>query len=108
MSKAVYAVTDLHHTSYRIVEGVKGDLGDGWSYDVYGMYGRSNFATSSQGDWSKTRIQEALQVHLVDGVPTCDVGGACVPLDIFHGFGAITNQRDQVGQPDVDHDRLHE
>ena len=82
--------TDLHHTSYRIVEGVKGDLGDGWSYDIYGMYGRTNFTSAVEGFWSRAGIQNALDVVDVNGVPTCVSGGDCVPLDIFHGIGGVT------------------
>jgi outer membrane receptor protein involved in Fe transport len=82
-------VTDLHHQSYRSVVGIRGDLGDGWAYDVYGLYGRTNFSTRAEGDWSKVRSQNALQVSPITNDCINDAAN-CVPLDVFHGFGAIT------------------
>ena len=36
ISKADNRVDDLRHTAYRMHIGARGDLGDGWNYDVYG------------------------------------------------------------------------
>ena len=35
---------DLRHTSFRGVVGLRGDITDHWSYDVYGLYGTSILA----------------------------------------------------------------
>jgi outer membrane receptor protein involved in Fe transport len=88
-------VDDLRHTSYRMKLGARGDLGSGWSYDVYGQYGLSLFTETYDNEFSVQRVQNALQVHNVGGVPTCDVVASgidtsCVPLDIFNGIGSIT------------------
>ena len=32
---------DLRHTAFRGVIGLRGDIADGWNYDVYGQYGTS-------------------------------------------------------------------
>jgi outer membrane receptor protein involved in Fe transport len=86
---------DIHHVSFRVVEGVKGDFADAWHYDVYGQFGETNEHNITTGDFSNTRIQRALQV-VADprpgpnfGKPVCksvldgsDVG--CVPWDIWH------------------------
>ena len=32
---------DLRHTSFRGVVGMRGDIADGWTYDIYGLYGTS-------------------------------------------------------------------
>jgi iron complex outermembrane recepter protein len=85
--------SDLRHTSYRMNIGAKGDLGDGWSYDVYGQYGVSLFDVSTAGDFSKTRVANALDVVQGPNGPVCvnDVANGCSPLDIFNGFGSINN-----------------
>ena len=56
-------MTDLRHTDYRIVIGLRGDLGKNWNYDGYLQYGtvaapaRSRPATST-----RPAIQQALNV----------------------------------------------
>lgn len=83
---------DLQHTSYRIVAGMKGNLGNGFSYDAYYMYGRTNFAETYYNDASVSRITKALDViddPRVAGVqPICRsvLSGEdpnCLPWDIF-------------------------
>jgi len=88
-------VADLRHTAYRMQVGVKGDLGDGWAYDIYGQYGLTIYAQTYDNELSKARVRNALNVHLVGGVPTCDVAASgqdptCVPLDYFNGIGSVT------------------
>lgn len=84
-------VTEFRHTSYRIVLGAKGDLGNGWAYDVSGQYGTSLYNELYLHDLSASRTQDALLVTNVNGVPTCTSGNAgCVPLDLFHGIGGFT------------------
>jgi len=58
-------VDNLHHSSYRMQIGARGDLGDGWNYDVYGQYGESVFSENYQNEFSKSRVQEALEVDPV-------------------------------------------
>jgi iron complex outermembrane receptor protein len=89
---------DLRHTSYRMNIGVKGDLGNNWSYDVYAQYGLSLFNQTYDNEWSKQRTENALEVNPATGncfAAEPDGNGItadskCVPLDIFHGLGAIT------------------
>lgn len=88
-------VDDLRHTAYRMKVGAKGDLGDGWSYDIYGQYGLTLYSETYDNEWSKSRVQNALQSTYVGGVPTCTVAvlgidPTCVPLDIFNGIGSVT------------------
>jgi len=81
-------VTDFRHTSYRMVIGAKGDLGDGWAYDVSAQEGMTLYQQLYLKDWSITNIQNALEVSPSG---TCMNGDpACVPLDIFHGIGGVT------------------
>jgi outer membrane receptor protein involved in Fe transport len=87
-------IDDLRHTAYRVVLGVKGDLGDGWSYDLYGQYGTTIYNENYQNEFSKVRVQNALEVVNVNGVPTCkvvvlNIDPTCKPLDIFNGLGNL-------------------
>ena len=51
---------DLRHTSFRGVIGLRGDISDGWSYDVYGLYGTSLLSENFQNDFSRSRLRKAL------------------------------------------------
>jgi outer membrane receptor protein involved in Fe transport len=82
-------LNDLRHTAYRMQIGAKGDLGDGWSYDVYAQYGLSLFTETYQNEFSKSRVQNALEVDPTTGQCISGASG-CVPLDVFNGFGSIT------------------
>jgi outer membrane receptor protein involved in Fe transport len=86
---------DTDHTGYRMVVGTKGDLGGGWTYDVYGQYGTTVFQQHETNALSQTRVENALQVVQTPTGPEClsVVNGYdpnCVPLDIFNGIGSIT------------------
>jgi outer membrane receptor protein involved in Fe transport len=95
-------IDDLRHTAYRIDLGTKGDLGHGWSYDIYGQYGLTLFSENYSNEFSKQRVANALEV-VTDtragsptlGQPICKVtlsgqDPSCVPLDVFGGLGAFT------------------
>jgi len=81
---------DFRHTSYRMQIGARGDLGDGWSYDVYAQYGLTLTDQIQGGYFSEAKVQNALQVVPGTGTPACISGGGCVPLDIFNGIGAFS------------------
>jgi iron complex outermembrane receptor protein len=85
---------DIRHTSDRFVAGLKGELADGWTYDIYAQYGQTAYQQDYLGDYSLAREQNSLEAVLVDGVPTCKaaLSGAdpgCVPANIFQ-LGQIT------------------
>ncbi|HEV2365767.1 MAG TPA: TonB-dependent receptor [Caulobacteraceae bacterium] len=88
-------VTDgFEHSSYRFVVGLKGDLNDRWSYDVYGQYGVTHSTYTTRNDVSLAKLGRALDVVSVGGVPTCasvvdQSDPSCVPYDIFN-IGAVT------------------
>ncbi len=88
---------DLQHTDYRIVAGMRGDLGGGFSYEMYYQYGRVVYAQTYRNDFSVVRINRALDVidnPATPGVdPTCrsaldGTDAGCVPYDIF-ALGAV-------------------
>ena len=78
--------TDFHHTDYKIDLGFRGDLPQGWHYDVYGQFGQSLLQNLTTGYASENKVQNALDVIDVNGVPTCVSGGSCVPLNIFQSL----------------------
>jgi len=89
---------DLQHTNYRIVAGMRGDLSDVWSYDMYYYFAQTNFAETYSNDFSVTRLRRALDVvdnPAVPGIqPVCrstldGTDPACVPYDIF-ATGQVT------------------
>lgn len=79
-------VTDFNHTSYRIVLGAKGDLGDDWTYDVSAQESKTHYGQLYLNDWSKAAVQNSLLYDASTG--TC-VSGTC--LDLFHGIGSVTS-----------------
>ena len=91
-------ISDLQHTNFRTVVGMRGDLSDTWSYDAYYQFGQVNYKQVYQNDFSVTRLTRALDVVDSDpgpGVtPVCrstldGTDANCVPYDIF-ATGQVT------------------
>ena len=75
---------------FQFVVGTRGLLAGDWEYDAYYQYGESNRTTVRAGYTNLTNIQNALDTF--DGV-TCNNGDAtCVPINLFGGFGTITEE----------------
>jgi|RhiMetdeSRZDD1v2_1073273.scaffolds.fasta_scaffold16265_4 iron complex outermembrane receptor protein len=95
-------IDDLRHTSFRGVLGLRGDISEGWNYDVYGLYGTSVLSENFQNDFSRTRLRNALTaVAGPNGTPVCRINADadvtnddpnCVPYAIF-GVGTVTPQQ---------------
>jgi len=88
----------LQHTSFRAVAGMRGDLSDVWSYDIYYQFGRVNFAETYLNDFSVTRLTRAIDIVDNPNTPGVDpvcrsvLDGTdpnCVPWDIF-ATGQVT------------------
>jgi outer membrane receptor protein involved in Fe transport len=84
----------LQHAAYRMVFGAKGDLGNGWGYDISAQYGETILSEEYTNDMSIQRIQHSLQVvrDPATGAPVCKsvLDGSdpfCVPWDIFQPGG---------------------
>jgi len=108
---------DLRHTSFRGVIGVRGDITDRWSYDVYGLYGTSILAENYQNDFSRQRLGKALNA-VVDNRPgsttlgqiVCRVNAddnlsnddpRCVPYNIFQPGKVTPDQLAYLQVPGV-------
>lgn len=89
--------SDLEHTDYRGVVGLKGDIDKAWSYDSYYQYGRVILSQTYLNDFSIRRLNRALDV-VTDpntGAAVCRTAldgtdPACVPYDIFAGRGGVS------------------
>ncbi len=84
----------LSNTSFRAVLGVKGEIDNVWSYDISGSYSKVLSEQLYLNDFSVTRLNRAMNVVSVGGVPTCQsvVDGTdalCVPYDVFK-IGGVT------------------
>ena len=84
------------HSNYRAVVGARGDVPgvEDFKYDAYASYYYTSLFQGNFNYLSNARIQNALQVVNVNGVPTCisKVNGTaptCVPYNIFTQ-GAVT------------------
>jgi iron complex outermembrane receptor protein len=73
------------HTDFRIVVGMKGDLGKNWNYDGYMQLGSVETNNKQSGNFDLTRIQQSLNVIQTPTGPQCAPGAdpGCVPLNIF-------------------------
>jgi outer membrane receptor protein involved in Fe transport len=86
----------LRHTSWRMVAGLRGDINDYWSYDVYGLYAETSAPFMYINDFHEDRILEAL---LITGDPDDEstwecadtASPGCVPWNIFRE-GGVTDE----------------
>jgi outer membrane receptor protein involved in Fe transport len=82
------------NNSFRAVAGVRGAINDGWGYDVSAQYSSNSVNTGTLNYFVVNRLQRALNVVDVAGVPTCQsvIDGTdpnCVPWNPFQP-GQIT------------------
>ena len=94
----------LNYTSYRGVAGIRGEIAEGWNYDVAAQFSRVRLARTYLNDFSSTRIGRALDVVSVGGTPTCRsvVDGtdpSCVPYNIFSPGGVTQAALDYLQIP---------
>ena len=89
---------DLHHTSYRGVFGLRGDLNNTWRYDLYYQYSEVRMQNTYLNDLSITRIGRALDAvrDPATGRVVCrsvleGSDPSCVPWNIFRE-GSVTQE----------------
>ena len=78
------------YKSFTNTVGVRGDINDDWSYDVYYQTSIVNYNNEYRNDLSVTNINRAVDVISVAGVPTCvsalnGTDTSCVPYNLFQG-----------------------
>ena len=83
----------LEHMDLHEVLGVKGKIDDAWSYDASVQYSLVDLTSVVQNYFSVNKLNNALNVVDVGGVPTCTItvttGAPCVPYNVFTP-GAVT------------------
>jgi outer membrane receptor protein involved in Fe transport len=91
------------YKSFTNTIGVRGDINDDWSYDVYYQTSVVNYNNEYRNDLSVTNINRAVDVISVAGVPTCvsalnGTDSSCIPYNLFQGGqpgdGGIDGVRD--------------
>ena len=84
MSDVGPRIQDFNYDVYQVTAGVRGDILDGWKYEVYYSYGRTENTTALTNDVSRAR--------LVAGLNGCPVGSpdTCVPLT--NAFGGVLSE----------------
>ena len=80
----------FNYKSFTNTVGVRGDINDDWSYDVYYQTSIVNYANEYRNDLSVTNINRAVDVISVAGVPTCvsvlnGTDTSCIPYNLFQG-----------------------
>jgi outer membrane receptor protein involved in Fe transport len=82
--QAPYLLDTYVNSGIRGTAGVRGHLGEAWTYDVGGVIARNRQLWRSASLPSFDRINNTLDVISVNGKPTCASGDAgCVPFDAF-------------------------
>jgi iron complex outermembrane receptor protein len=99
---------DLRHTDYRVNLGTRGEITEGWSYDVSALYSQMVLDESYKNDLDLLKGARALQVVNVGGVPTCRsvVDGTdpnCVPVNVFQAFGISPEAYGYIYTPTFTH-----
>jgi iron complex outermembrane receptor protein len=85
---------EYEHTSYFAVAGVKGDISDAWSYDVYGSYYDTHLANSNNGYISIARSRDALNGCQANAAG--DLVDGCVPYNIWQDGGVTEEATDYI------------
>ncbi|MGH7023525.1 MAG: TonB-dependent receptor plug domain-containing protein [Caulobacteraceae bacterium] len=99
------------HDDYRIVFGIKGDIGSGWSYDVSAQWGQSFLTDVDTGQFLVSHVRNALDVvpnpavggvsGVPAGTPVCaaaisGLAATCVPWDIWNPGGVTQDALNYV------------
>lgn len=76
--------TNIVNKTFRALAGVRGDLGNGWSYDAYYQYGSNAYAVDS----GPNNLIFGRFLQEVAGCPGTTAAAGCVPVNIF-GDGSL-------------------
>ena len=76
--------TTYDNESWQAVLGVRGDLSDTWSYDVFGQYAKTTRNIAYLNDITYARVAQALDAVQVGSDIVCrDASNGCVPINLF-------------------------
>jgi outer membrane receptor protein involved in Fe transport len=99
------------NSSFRTVAGVRGAINDGWGYDVSAQYSSNSVNTGTLNYFVVERLQRALNVVDVAGVPTCQsaIDGSdpnCVPWNPFQPGQVTAAQLNYLQAPGLQIGRI--
>lgn len=91
---------DIGFNQFRVITGMKGEISDNWSYDVFAQFGQLKVANTYRNDVSSARINEALLVGGTLANPVCLSGNpSCVPYNVFNTGGVTAEAAAFIGIP---------
>ena len=97
---------ETEHTSFRVVGGLRGDLNNAWSYDVYGQYSQVTYTDTAANFFNLDLVANALEVRIdpETGQPACQVAidgtdPNCVPYNVFEIGGVTQEALDYIQAP---------
>jgi outer membrane receptor protein involved in Fe transport len=85
--------------SIRQVLGVKGEINDLWTYDVYGQLGISSLQDIQGNYLGNPQVDNALQAVAGPSGPACAVGPPCVPWNVWVPGGVTQAQLNYLSTP---------
>lgn len=96
---------DIQHVSSRSLIGIRGDIGDNWTFDAYVNFARLNFSEVYQNDLSITAIIRSLDI-VDDGAGNAVCRSAlngtdplCVPYNVFQPGGVTQAALNYIDLP---------
>ncbi|HSL24433.1 MAG TPA: TonB-dependent receptor [Vicinamibacterales bacterium] len=96
-------IAQISHTALRYSFGMKGEINNLWTYDIYGLQAEMHSPQSYANDFNSQRIQDALIVDGDAGNPAsweCRSGNeGCVPWNIFTMGGVTQGALDYLQLP---------
>ena len=96
---------DIQHVSSRSLVGLRGDIGDNWTFDAFVNFSRLNFSEVYQNDLSITAIIRSLDI-VDDGAGNAVCRSAlngtdplCVPYNVFQPGGVTQAALNYIDLP---------
>jgi outer membrane receptor protein involved in Fe transport len=96
----------IKHQSFRVNGGLRGELDETWSYDVFAQYASVEYSDTSANFFNNDRVGNALIVRTDPdtGEPACQVAidgtdPDCVPYNIFEIDGVTQDALDYIQAP---------
>ncbi len=80
--------TEYATTMFNMKAGVRGNITDSLTFDVYGSYGESDKRNNNLGWGQNSLLQQALRASSADACH--DTSNGCVPINLFGPAGSIT------------------
>ncbi|HET8690553.1 MAG TPA: TonB-dependent receptor [Steroidobacteraceae bacterium] len=99
------------NASFRMLAGVRGSINEAWGYDASAQYSTTTANAATKNYFVIQRMQRALDVIDVNGVPTCRsvVDGSdtnCVPWNPFVPNGITQDQLDYLQATGIQSGRI--